>query len=97
MEPILSGKDLLFTLLLKVGAAASLAALLARSATFRKVLYTEMRNSDEKVQLLLFMAPVLVIGPESMTFAKDSGVIDAIFQAVVLPALKTDAEKGKNR
>jgi two-component system LytT family sensor kinase len=62
MQTLASGKDLLFLLVLKVGLAASMAALLARSATFRKVLYTEMRNSDEKMQLLLFMAPALVLG-----------------------------------
>ena len=62
MQTLTSGKDLLFLLVLKVGLAASMAALLARSATFRKVLYTEMRNSDEKMQLLLFMAPTLVLG-----------------------------------
>ncbi|MCL4522526.1 MAG: histidine kinase [Acidobacteria bacterium] len=62
MQTLTSGKDLLFLLVLKVGLAASMAALLARSATFRKVLYTEMRNSEEKMQLLLFMAPTLVVG-----------------------------------
>ena len=62
METLSSGKDLLFTLLLKVGVAASLAALLARSAIFRKVLYTEERDSDQKVKLMLFMTPPLAIG-----------------------------------
>ena len=62
METLTSGKDLLFLLVLKVGLAGSMAALLARSATFRKVLYTEMRNSEEKMQLLLFLAPTLVLG-----------------------------------
>ena len=62
METPLSGKDLLFTLLLKVGAAASLAALLARSATFRKVLYTEQRDSDQKVRLMLLLTPPLALG-----------------------------------
>ncbi len=62
MQTLTSGKDLVFLFVLKVGLAASMAALLARSATFRKVLYTEMRNSEEKMQLLLFMAPTLVLG-----------------------------------
>lgn len=62
MEPVSFGKDLLLTLLLKVGVAASLAALLARSAVFRKVLYTEERDSDQKVKLMLFMTPPLAIG-----------------------------------
>jgi hypothetical protein len=62
METLSSGKDLLFTLLLKVGVAASLAALLARSAIFRKVLFTEVRDSDQKVKLMLFLTPPLAIG-----------------------------------
>jgi two-component system LytT family sensor kinase len=55
-------QDLLFTLLLKVGVAASFAALLARWTVFRKVLFTEQRDSDQKVQLLLFMTPPLAMG-----------------------------------
>jgi two-component system, LytTR family, sensor kinase len=57
-----SGQDLLFTLLLKVGVAASLAALLARSAVFRKVLFTEIRDSDLKIKLMLFLTPSLALG-----------------------------------
>jgi two-component system LytT family sensor kinase len=57
-----TGKDLLFLLILQVGVAASLAALLVRSATFRKVLFTELRDSDEKLRLMLFLTPPLVIG-----------------------------------
>jgi two-component system LytT family sensor kinase len=62
MDAPFSGKDLLFTLLLKVGASASLAALMARSATFRKVLYTEQRDSDQKVRLMLLLTPPLLLG-----------------------------------
>ncbi len=62
MDTLSSGNDLLFTLLLKVGVAASLAALLVRSATFRKVLYTEIRDSDLKLKLVLFLTPALAIG-----------------------------------
>jgi two-component system LytT family sensor kinase len=58
----LSSKELLLTLFLKMGLAGSLAALLARSATFRKVLYTEERDSDEKVRLMLFFTPPLAVG-----------------------------------
>ncbi len=61
-DTLYSFKDLLFTLLLKVGVAGSLAALLARSAVFRKVLYTEVRESDLKIKLMLFLTPPLAIG-----------------------------------
>ena len=56
------GKDLLFTLVLKVGWAAALAALLVRFRSFRKLVFTENRDSDQKVMLLLFLTPPLAIG-----------------------------------
>lgn len=61
MQAPTSAKDLLFTLVLKVGFSASLAALLVRFARFRRVLFTEERNSDEKLLLLLFLTPPLAI------------------------------------
>src|ERR1700756_618640 len=62
MNTITSGGDLLLTLLLHVGAAASFSALLARLAIFRKVLFTEVRDSDQKLRLMLFLTPPLAIG-----------------------------------
>jgi two-component system LytT family sensor kinase len=61
MDILSSPQVLLFTLLLKVGVAASMAALLARWAVFRRVLFTEVRDSDLKIKLLLFLTPVLGI------------------------------------
>jgi len=57
-----SVRDFLFTLLLKVGVAASFAALLARWNTFRRVLFTEERDPDQKLKLMLFMTPPLIVG-----------------------------------
>jgi two-component system LytT family sensor kinase len=48
--------------LLKVGVASSIAALLARWNTFRRVLFTEERDSDQKLKLMLFMTPPLIVG-----------------------------------
>ena len=62
MQTFFSGQDLLFTLLMKVGVAASLAALLVRWEVFRKVLFTEVRDSDLKLKLLLFLTPALALG-----------------------------------
>jgi two-component system LytT family sensor kinase len=62
MDLLASGKDLLFTLMMKVASAASLAALLARFGTFRRVLFAEPRDSDQKVQLLLMLTPPLAVG-----------------------------------
>jgi hypothetical protein len=61
MDTTLSIRELLFTLLLKVGVASSIAALLARWNTFRRVLFTEERDADQKLKLMLFMAPPLIV------------------------------------
>jgi two-component system, LytTR family, sensor kinase len=55
-------RELIFTLLLKVGVASSFAALLARWNTFRRVLFTEERDADQKLKLMLFMTPPLLLG-----------------------------------
>lgn len=62
METTLSIRELLFTLLLKVGVASSIAALLARWNTFRRVLFTEERDPDQKLKLMLFLVPALLVG-----------------------------------
>src|ERR1700674_1568309 len=62
MKTLTFGGDLLLTLLLHVGAAASICAWLARSATFRKVLFTDLRDTDQKLKLMLFVTPPLVFG-----------------------------------
>lgn len=62
MDAPFSVKDFLFTLLLKVGVASSFAALLARWNAFRRVLFTEERDVDQKLKLMLFMTPPLIVG-----------------------------------
>src|SRR6516162_1329768 len=62
MSLTLSIRELLLTLLLKVGVASSIAALLARWGTFRRVLFTEERDADQKLKLMLFMTPPLIVG-----------------------------------
>src|SRR5947207_15774181 len=62
MDRASSVGDLRFTLLLKVGVASSIAALLARWNAFRRVLFTEERDPDQKLKLMLFMTPALIVG-----------------------------------
>lgn len=62
METLTSGKDLFFTLVLQVGFSASLAALLIRFNRFRRILFHEQRDSDQKVLMLLFLTPPLALG-----------------------------------
>src|SRR5215472_6708110 len=62
MDGALTIRELLFTLLLKVGVASSIAAFLARWNTFRRVFFTEERDADQKLKLMLFMTPPLIVG-----------------------------------
>jgi two-component system LytT family sensor kinase len=62
MNTFLGAQELIFALVLKVGFAASLAALLVRFRSFRNLLFAEIRDSDQKVMLLLFLTPPLAIG-----------------------------------
>jgi two-component system, LytTR family, sensor kinase len=62
MGTLTGGTDLFFILILKVCWAAALAALLVRFRSFRNLLFTEYRDSDQKVMLLLFLTPPLAIG-----------------------------------
>src|SRR6202790_4328413 len=62
MDRATSVGDLLFTLLLKVGVASSIAALLARWNAFRRRLFTQERDPDQKLKLMLFMTPALIVG-----------------------------------
>src|SRR2546429_3362720 len=62
MDTASSVREFLFTLLLKVAVASSFAALLARWNTFRRVLFTEQRDPDQKLKLMLFMVPPLILG-----------------------------------
>ena len=62
MGALFDSRNFFFTLVLKVGWAASLAALLVRFTSFRKLVFTEARDSDQKVMLLLFLTPPLALG-----------------------------------
>ena len=62
METALPIRELLVTLLFKVAVASSIAALLARWNTFRRVLFTEERDADQKLKLMLFLVPPLIVG-----------------------------------
>ncbi|MGA9883226.1 MAG: histidine kinase [Candidatus Acidiferrales bacterium] len=62
MNPMFEGRNLLFTLVLKVGWAASFAALLVRFRAFRALVFTENRDPTQKIKLLLWLVPPLAIG-----------------------------------
>src|SRR5438876_8241370 len=62
METAIPIRDLLFTLLLKVGVASSISALLARWNAFRRVLFTEERDPAQTLKLMLLMTPAPIVG-----------------------------------
>src|ERR1700687_5269609 len=62
MDTTLTIPELLLTLLLKVGVASSIDALLARWNTFRKGLFAEQRDPNQKLKLMLFLVPPLIVG-----------------------------------
>jgi two-component system, LytTR family, sensor kinase len=62
MNLLAGTKELLFTLLMRVAAAASLAALAARFAVFRRALFSEPRSTRQKAQLLLMLGLPLALG-----------------------------------
>jgi two-component system LytT family sensor kinase len=87
MDTATSVRDLLFTLLLKVGVASSIAALLARWNTFRRVLFTEERDPDQKLKLMLFMTPPLIVGVTLRLFSYQYRFADLSLEGAFLMGL----------
>jgi two-component system, LytTR family, sensor kinase len=87
METGIRLQDLLFTLLLKVGVASSIAALLARWNTFRRVLFTEERDADQKLKLMLFMTPPLILGVTLRLLRPGYGFADLSLEGAFLMGL----------
>jgi two-component system LytT family sensor kinase len=87
MESGIRVQDLLFTLLLKVGVASSIAALLARWNTFRRVLFTEERDADQKLKLMLFMTPPLILGVTLRLLRPGYGFADLSLEGAFLMGL----------
>lgn len=62
MTLLASTKDILFTQLMRVAAAASLAALVARFPAFRRLVFAPRRGSRQNVELVLTLALPLAVG-----------------------------------
>src|SRR5690242_200086 len=62
MDSATTVREFLFTLLLKVAVASSFAALLVRWNSFRRVIFTEQRDADQKLKLMVFMVAPLILG-----------------------------------
>src|SRR5215469_6618908 len=72
MDPTTTVREFLFTLLLKVAVASSVAALLVRWGSFRRVIFTEQRDPDQKLKLMLFMVAPLILGVTLRLIGKPS-------------------------
>src|SRR6267142_2420074 len=84
MDRATSVGDLLFALLLKVGVASSIAALLARWNAFRRVLFTEERDPDQKLKLMLFMTPALIAHEWlAMPAASTAGLLGGLIRQAI--------------
>lgn len=62
MAQALPLQDVVFTLLFRLGVASSIAALLARSKLFQRMLRTEQRSVDERLLLVLLYGPLVAVG-----------------------------------
>ncbi|HVB35043.1 MAG TPA: histidine kinase [Patescibacteria group bacterium] len=62
MNLLASTQDLVFTLMMRVAAAASLAALLARFAVFRRALFAARRTHRQNLELMLMLAGPFALG-----------------------------------
>lgn len=62
MNLLASTQDLLFTQMMRVAAAASLAALLARFALFRRALFATRRTPRQNVELMLMLSLPFALG-----------------------------------
>ncbi|HEV2388130.1 MAG TPA: histidine kinase [Candidatus Acidoferrales bacterium] len=62
MTLLASTKEILFTQMMRVAAAASLAALVARFAVFRRLVFAEHRRPRQNVELVLMLALPLALG-----------------------------------
>ncbi|MEE9235852.1 MAG: histidine kinase [Candidatus Acidoferrales bacterium] len=62
MEQPLALQDLILTLLFRLGVAASIAALIARSIFFQRVLREEERSVDERLLFVLLYGPPVALG-----------------------------------
>src|SRR3970040_747441 len=58
----LSLRDVVFTLLFRVGVASAIAAVVARSNLFQRSLLAEERSLDERLRFVLFYGPLVGAG-----------------------------------
>lgn len=78
---------LLITLLVKLGVVASVASVLARASTFRRLLFAEKRRTRQTIALLAFFLVPLTIGVWFRFLVPNFLAADISFEAIVLLGL----------
>ncbi|HZP04811.1 MAG TPA: histidine kinase [Terracidiphilus sp.] len=78
---------LLITLLVKLGVVASVASVLARASTFRRLLFAEKRRTQQTLALLAFFLIPLTLGVWFRFLVPNFYAADISFEAIVLLGL----------
>jgi len=80
-------KLILITLLVKLGVVASVASILARGSTFRRLFFAERRTSIQTLGLLAFFLVPLTLGVWIRIDVPNFLAADISFEAVILLGL----------
>jgi len=84
---VVTDKLLLITLLVKLGVMASVASILARVSTFRRLFFAENRRPEQTLGLLAFFLAPLVIGVWLRFWVPNFLAADISFEAILLLGL----------
>lgn len=83
----MSDKLILITLLVKLGVVASVASVLTRVSTFRRLFFAERRSAGQTVAVLAFLLVPLTLGVWIRTLVPNFLAADISFEAVILLGL----------
>jgi two-component system LytT family sensor kinase len=78
---------ILITLLVKLGVMASMASVLARGSTFRRLFFAEHRRPSQTLGLLAFLLVPLTLGVWLRTFVPNFLAADVSFETIILLGL----------
>jgi len=83
----MTDKLLLITLLVKLGVVASVASILARASSFRRLLFAEHRRPEQTLALLAFFLVPLTMGVWFRFLVPNFAAADISFETVILLGL----------
>src|SRR5580658_4634172 len=78
---------ILITLLVKLGVVASVASILARASSFRRLFFAEHRSPRQTLAMLAFFLVPLTLGVWLRFWVPNFLAADISFETVVLPGL----------